>query len=394
MNRIKRLTFLGFLATAVMVCAVRDGDAASCTVWTQVTSPIVGQGDNVLAALAATSSSDVWAVGQFAPNSNVNTTRTLTQHYDGTSWSVVASPNSGSLANSLFSVAANSGKAWAVGYYLKGTLAAGNVQPTSLIEEWNGTQWGISAHPTPGILSHLFSVSATSPSDVWAVGETQTSNGLFSALIEHFDGTAWSLIPAANPGTGGNHLNSVIALSPTDAWAAGQYQQLAEPDQGLIEHWDGSAWTTVAAPSLGTLSGLFYSLSGTSDDDLFLGGESQSDLSGSRTLVATHAGGAWNLETSASVGTNDDHLYSLSDAGNGVGWTAGSYLDSTSGHFLTLIEGRTASGWVQEPSPSPGKGVGDSQLGGVLAVGASDVWAVGDYDNANALQPLILHRCQ
>jgi hypothetical protein len=174
----------------------------------------------------------------------------------------------------------------------------------------------------------------------------------------------------------------------------GQSNTSQEPDRALIEHWDGSTWAAVTAPALGSLSGLLYSVSGTNDNDLLIAGESQSDITGSRTLVETHAGGSWAVKNSPSVGMDDNHLYSLTNPGGGAAWAAGSHFDPTGGHFLTLIERRDASGWVQEPSPSPGQANGDSQVGGVIAISSTDVWAVGDYDGPNALQSLILHRCQ
>jgi hypothetical protein len=121
------------LVFAALTAASSALAAPACT---QVTSPNIGTFDNVLAAVSANSASDIWAVGQRAPETNQNQTITLIQHFDGSMWSVVPSPNAGSLANALFSVSANSRSAWAVGYYLQ-DLAT----PRSLIEAWNGAAW-------------------------------------------------------------------------------------------------------------------------------------------------------------------------------------------------------------------------------------------------------------
>jgi hypothetical protein len=69
----------------------------------------------------------------------------------------------------------------------------------------------------------LFSVSAPSPSDVWAVGQQQvTEDGPFSTLVEHWDGDTWSVVPAANPGSSGNSFYTVLAQGPGKVWAVGQ----------------------------------------------------------------------------------------------------------------------------------------------------------------------------
>ena len=66
--------------------------------------------------VAAISTNDVWAVGDYLPN--VGGVRTLVEHWDGMHWGIVPSPNVGS-DNNLFLdvVAISSNDVWAVGYY-------------------------------------------------------------------------------------------------------------------------------------------------------------------------------------------------------------------------------------------------------------------------------------
>src|SRR5262249_46787070 len=83
--------------------------AASGGDWTVVPSPNVGGQDNALASVSGSDPSDVWAVGQFAPDANPNITLTLALHFDGSAWLVSPTPNDGTHANALLGVAANSG---------------------------------------------------------------------------------------------------------------------------------------------------------------------------------------------------------------------------------------------------------------------------------------------
>jgi hypothetical protein len=72
--------------------------------WSQVTSPNKCTGstaDSFLHAVAGFSSSDIWAVGAYNCS---GTEQTLTMHFDGSSWKIVLSPNSGSGDNSLYSI--------------------------------------------------------------------------------------------------------------------------------------------------------------------------------------------------------------------------------------------------------------------------------------------------
>jgi hypothetical protein len=62
---------------------------------------------------------------------------------------------------------------------------------------------------------HLNGVSALSPADVWAAGETGGD-----AVFEHFDGTAWRRVPS--PLWSHVSMGAVTAVSAADVWAVGE----------------------------------------------------------------------------------------------------------------------------------------------------------------------------
>ena len=95
----------------------------------------------------------------------------LVEHWDGTSWSVVASPNPNPQGNnSLFAITAvNANDIWAFGLQLKGPFS----------EHWNGTSWSIV--PLPSGVSVITGATALSDGAVVAVGTG--TNG--SAVILH-----------------------------------------------------------------------------------------------------------------------------------------------------------------------------------------------------------------
>ena len=71
-----------------------------------------------LGAIAAAAPNDVWAVGNYLPDtakSNQDATLSLAAHFDGTKWTSTPTANTGSNFDTLFGVAAVPGKAWAVG---------------------------------------------------------------------------------------------------------------------------------------------------------------------------------------------------------------------------------------------------------------------------------------
>src|SRR5262249_36620895 len=150
----------------------------------------------------------------------------------------------------LFGVAAARGRAWAVGLRLDQAY-----RDRALIEAWDGTRWSIVDAPQPGSERDiLFGASALSTSDVWAVGDQEGADGRFRTLVEHWDGAGWSVVPSPSPGATGSHLYAVAAIGPRDVWAVGQQLGHSDPDQALIEHWDGSRWSVVPSPAHGGAS--------------------------------------------------------------------------------------------------------------------------------------------
>jgi hypothetical protein len=101
----------------------------------------------------------------------------------------------------------------------------------ALIEHWDGHVWSIvpSARPSVNdlVVATLYGVASTSATDVWAVGEYSTgaANSAFT-LIEHWNGVRWSIVP--DPATHGQAvLWQVSAVSSKDAWAVGGTQKEA-----------------------------------------------------------------------------------------------------------------------------------------------------------------------
>ena len=257
----------------------------------------------VLSGVAAVSATDAWAVGTTTATAD-GSQRTLAEHFDGSAWTVVPSPSIGvnSRLNAVTARAAND--VWAVGQD-----GVNEAQP--IIEHWDGTSWSLVtgvALPT-GATALLTGVTTTSDGSVWAVGAVQTPiqpEGVArTAFVERFSGGTWKSlpVPATNPSFSVT-LNAVSATSASDVWAVGSLG-----GHPLAEHWDGTAWTIVPTPAL---SGSFVNLKGVTavapHDAWFVGDQSfgtvsmQSDGS-TTTVVPTPSGSVrGDLSAVASVG--------------------------------------------------------------------------------------------
>src|SRR5438552_1638119 len=172
-----------------------------------------------------------------------------------TSWKVIRSPTVNDAI--LHSVSGTSTTdVWAVG---------DTTGTPPIIEHWNGASWKESTQS--GINGTLGSVSAITPTDAWAVG--YQFQGATPTLTEHWDGTAWRRVTSPNPGSQ-DELHGSVAIASDDVWAAGQY---LVPDGSTIQplylHWDGTTWSHVPeAPGL-TDGGIIVRMAATSSSDVW-----------------------------------------------------------------------------------------------------------------------------
>ena len=361
------------------------------TSWVQVASPDVGSNDNSLGAIAGRSPDDIWAVGNYLPPKFPDVTSTLAVHYDGHSWTAVPTPDVGGGQNTLLGVAAlPDGTAWAVGDYV---LSGGGASRT-LIEHWNGTAWSVVPSPSPGADENiLYGVAATSDGSAWAVGAQAGRGGVFRTLIEHWNGSAWAAVRSPDPAAAGDFLYSVT-VADGHVLASGQAFTGHAPDPAIIAGLTGHGWR-LAGPRPAAGPGLSvspFAIAGT-PDGLWLAGFARSGHGGYRTVVE-HAGrsGIARLATPDPT-PRDNYLWAIAPAGSTAAWAVGNDVAHPSGNDESVIEHGTASGgWTIVPSPNPGlANGGNTILGGVLAFGPDDAWAVGSFDGPNARQTLILH---
>lgn len=358
--------------------------AILCGAWSQVTSPNVGTSYNALNGVAAVSAHNVWAVGAYG---NGNGSLTLVEHWTGTRWQVVASPNvKGSLSDSLSGISAiTANNIWAVGGY---NDATNNSQ--TLIEHWNGSRWSIVSSPNvPSAGNSLAAISAISAMDIWAVG-TVSGNSGFQTLMEHWNGTNWSIVSSSDTG----QLAGVVSIASNNVWAVGSVSG-TNGIQTLIEHWNGSAWSVVSSSGPGLAINRLNSVAAISASNIWAVGEDTNSPAPSaefNPLVEHWNGSNWSVVNIPLQGTSDS-LNGIAAISSSNIWTVGDYrsgIDPT-GPYFTLIEHWNGSTWKVVKSPSPGSIVSD--LAAVARVPATrSVWAVG-YTQDTISQTFTVFRC-
>ncbi len=192
------------------------------------------------------------------------------------SWSLVPTPfvppvpADGSPSSQLAAVSCKS----ATACIAVGTNDTVSTFQQTLIESWNGTTWSVVQSPNggsnatsaPGGDGSLHGVSCVTARWCVAVGDfyNVVGDGLGqeNTLALVLQGGRWSLVPSPDLGAGHNELNGVSCASVHACVAVGQYLPPAPPCppsagtcpngpgyQTLIESWNGTTWSVVPSPS-------------------------------------------------------------------------------------------------------------------------------------------------
>jgi hypothetical protein len=342
----------------------------TATGWTVQPSYSFGSLDNILTSVSAASTTDAWAVGAYYPGSS-NILNTLAHHFDGTRWTAFPLPNVGVEENVLLAVSMpHSGSAWAAGYFVNGKF-----QQQTLIQHFDGNVWSVIPSPSPGALQNiLYGIAAISDSDAWAVGGEQDANGLWHTLTEHWNGAAWTVVNAVDAGVSGNQFYAVKALASNSVYAVGQQAGARFPQQALIEHWDGTAWSVVSAPA-DSASALPLGVTATASS-LTLVGEQETDTAPYTNYVAASASRGLSIQSTPNAGTGENDLFAAATAADGSTWAVGWDINTTSGNHDPLILQGVNGVWSLVSSPNLGTGF-DSGFAAITAIPGGGLWAVG-----------------
>ncbi|MGN6380418.1 MAG: hypothetical protein ACTHNU_15815 [Gaiellales bacterium] len=282
--------------------------------------PTVSPNANVAAVASFNNVAD--AVGW---SSTASARQSLTLHWDGSQWTIVASPDPSAINTSLYGITGvHSADEWAVGQY--GVRGGFGTLPLAL--HFGGTSW--SQSPTDiGVTDGFFySAVAVSADDVWAVG-AQDETGRLAALIEHWNGSTWSVVPAPNVGNLDNMLYGVAEIDQSDIWAVGEYDT-TNALQPLVEHWDGNSWSVSASSFPGVANGRLMSVAASAGGDVWavgasmLAGPTLSASSGVTSgLLAHYDGSAWSLASTAATSAPGSQFTSVATDGHHGLWLVG-----------------------------------------------------------------------
>src|SRR5215472_533864 len=267
--------------------------------------------------------------------------------------------------------------AWAVGVQCP---TCGD--PGTMTLHWNGTSWKTVNSPDSGACNRLLGINAISATSAWAVGESCTfAVNHCHTLIVRWNGTAWSRVTSPNPGGDGRSLSGVSADSASDAWAAGSYCTTAAvpctgPDT-LLLHWNGATWSKVPSPNPGPAGNVLDGVTAVSPTDAWAVGSycTTNSCAVQDSLLLHWNGTHWSKVASPNPGPISNGLSGVTAVSPTNVWMAGSYCaPKCEGHVRTLILHWNGTALTTVSSPDPGN---INSLAAVDAAASNNAWSVG-----------------
>ena len=263
-SSLRTLGILAGAAGASLALATSVSVVAAASTWTIVSSPNATTKDrNELLGVSCVSSTFCMAVGDYGTGEQAGPagpiTQTLTEAWNGTAWTAVASPNPSagdpSVLDSVSCLDATS--CMAVGSSTDGVAP---YEVHGLAEQWNGSTWTIV--PVPQSPKHsstsLSGVSCTKSTFCMAVGQSGPEAGVVSAVSTaavEWDGTSWGVVPTPDPSPVQADLSKVSCVDVVNGGClavGSQAAALGGTTQTLSEQWSGGTWSVLPSPDPST----------------------------------------------------------------------------------------------------------------------------------------------
>jgi hypothetical protein len=314
----------------------------------------------------------------------------------------------GATATSVFaSKSFGAAESWLVGGYDTGAI--GSFQTFSLAYHRVGEgDWQIVPTPSPDVCTDtgnpnscaqvwFNAIDGVAPDDLWAGGwrNGQTQDGFSGGQIflAHWDGDAWTQVPAPITSNGsGSEIAGIKAFAPDDVWFVGSWID-ASSWEALALHWDGSSLELVETPFPvpgGTPGWSLSNADGVAGDDLWaVGHGSDGDMS-LAPYVLHWDGGGWQITDNVPMpGDQIEFNALLALASNDV-YAAGSWFTGGAGYGPLIIR-YDGSAWTIATEDGGGGPMITLGNGSVLALGNPSLYWNGttwtaqprlqDYDN-------------
>jgi hypothetical protein len=214
------------------------------------------------------------------------------------------------------------------------------------------------ANVLPAMVSGGFNdVTVVSPTLAWAVGDYGNGSRYGSLIEKWTGGSSWSVVGTGTPSV---DLWAVTSFGASDAWAVGEVESVGI-ELPLVTHWNGSTWTHTTLPKVGRTDQLF-DVSGSSGSDIWAIGTYRVGAT-PHPLLEHYNGTAWSLVSIPTSQGPTAYGFAILDLGPDLVFASG---QSDIDPFPAQLWEWTGTSWHRQPTPA-----GEGALTGSSA---SDLW--------------------
>ena len=332
-----------------------------------VPSP-AGAAANLLNGIACPATNRCVAVGTAGPTRGVFSAEAL--RWNGRTWRLQQIPTlPGANLNAVSCVTETD------------CVAVGGSNAGTLAEHWDGEHWTVQPTPNPAgaPAPAFFAVSCVSASSCMAVGGSNaTGMGAQVVVAEHWDGHAWTLVPAPAPSSQPNNtFNGVACPTSSACIAVGASGDASSLTGTFAERWNGNSWQVQPMPTKNTPGGFLGSVWCKSPIACITTGATNAG-----TLAERLSGTTWRvLPTPTPPGTQGAGIGSLSCTSLSACTATGLAFGAPAGFPpQTLAERWNGARWRIQPTP-PLPGAGDMNNFSVACPAQSACIAVAGFAN-------------
>lgn len=227
------------------------------------------------------------------------------------------------------------------------------------IASWGGEDWSVKAAPAPegAKASELTGIACATAASCKAVGRYTDSEGVERALVQSWNGSAWSIQSAPAPeGAKATELAAVDCFSASACTAAGSYIDAEGARLPLALTWNGSAWSLASVPAPeAAAGGWLQGVSCTSASACTAVGARADAFGFSESFAVKRDGSNWAEHALPEIAGNPaSFLSSISCTGASACLTVGG-LEGQNGAEYLLAWAWDGSEWTEvEPPPFEG----------------------------------------
>ena len=353
---------------------------AATTGWRSAATVAVKGRVVLLTGIAAPAANDAWASG-ISTTSSTKSTLEVMEHWNGRSWRQVSLPSAvakvwSNPAGAFQAIGASSStNVWAFGEFPAGA------SETATYLRLSGRRWTTGTLPgaSNGHIVLVTSVEVLGNSNVWAFGGRLVAGSeqpQAAPYAAHFNGHRWSTVGVPSS----NEITAVSAVTPSDMWAVTGVSAIgaefglggsSQPASAVL-HWNGSKWQLAAVEPSGLPSGAnLTAITAARGNQLVVGGDVPNSQGESTSAFADQfTGTTWSAPSTLPAFGSGGDVASIVPNGHGGLWALSTNLDASSSQLWQYSAGR----WSSPASPKFGSQLCELMQLAAVSAGKS-VWA-------------------